>query len=434
MRVQKTIGWLLALTPLLALFSCESDDTMPDSQQGERVPVTIRLGVEGSGLATRSDNTAEVIENDDAITSLDVYIMNGSTVEEHLTLDAFGDDHIAENITLTAGNKHIYAVANYSGLTGIPSSNQTVDALSKITSENGIPMSADTTWNVDATGTYEVELVRMVAQMQVSIVDDRNSTGTETFTSLTINDLLPTTTMLYRNSRTNTNQPSITLPSGVEMKDWTWSSPQTSETNAKTFYLHETTSTDGFEIELKTSDDDADPRTASIPLSIPRNFIQPLVIHITDYSLDITIKTQVAPIGVYPAEVTQNGYEIKLPEGCTFDVTVTAKKNMTPSTWESGASWSWSVTENTFTNTELVFNNDAPSNTGTELTNTNNSFTFSGTVTSMPLKTKSCTITVVLRDGEAEQTFPIVITVRELGDTEWTRSTSSEASPIIIEL
>ena len=224
------------------------------------------------------------------------------------------------------------------------------------------------------------------------------------------------------------------LSENVEMKDWTWSSPQTGETNAKTFYLHETTSTDGFEIELKTSDDDADPRTASIPLSIPRNFIQPLVIHITDYSLDITIKTQVAPIGVYPAEVTQNGYEIKLPEGCTFDVTVTAKKNMTPSTWESGASWSWSVTENTFTNTELVFNNDAPSNTGTELTNTNNSFTFSGTVTSMPLTTKSCTITVVLRDGEAEQTFPIVITVRELGDTEWTRSASSEAQPIIIEL
>ena len=178
MRVQKTIGWLLALTPLLALFSCESDDTMPDSQQGELVPVTIRLGIEGSGMATRTDEvhhtTALEEEAESAINSLDIFILDDSgNLEKQLDLstDFNSDASNTATVELTTGSKTVYAIANLPEdieeleLDAIQSNNP-LDVIRE--GHEYIPMSADTTWNVTSSQTtYEVDLIRMVAKMDV---------------------------------------------------------------------------------------------------------------------------------------------------------------------------------------------------------------------------------------------------------------------------
>ena len=163
MKYTNFIKCLLASIPLLSFWGCESED-LPNSGQGELVPVTIRLNTEGSGLATRAGNTADIIENDDAITSLDVYIMNGTTVEKHLQWEDFSNN-ISGEFEIPTGNKQIYAIANYPGLQGNPPANQAVNAFAQISTT--IPMSADTTWNISSSGTYTVELIRMVAKMMV---------------------------------------------------------------------------------------------------------------------------------------------------------------------------------------------------------------------------------------------------------------------------
>ena len=138
--------------------------------------------------------------DEDAINTLDVYIYNGSTVEKHLTETDFGDDLRAET-TLSEGQKTIYAIAN----AGNPyeetaPANTAVNAIGQWLGADAtaIPMSSqlNTTWTVSkAVKEYTVEINRMVAKMNVKIVDERN-TKTD-ITSVTISDLMAGTTRIY---------------------------------------------------------------------------------------------------------------------------------------------------------------------------------------------------------------------------------------------
>lgn len=427
-----------ALLPLLALLGCEANET-PGAESQETVPVTIRLGLEKDGLSTRADdgyaNTSDDID-DSKITSLDVYIMNGSTVEEHLTWDRF-TDNLANDIELTTGTKQVYAIANYSDAPDNYVENSAVNALEKITSENGIPMSADTTWTVssDRTEPYPINLVRMVAKMYVQIHDKRNNSETNSSNySLTIEDLLPSTTHLYRNTRTGTVIPTVSLPQGITSKDWIWDNFSLTNNMATSnyFYLHETTG--NFKITLKEGSEARDPRT--FEATIPRNFIFPLVVYITNYNVSFKIETTGAPIGVIPINRESDGtLSFNLPEGFTFKITTTIHRNMEGS-WDNNATWNWEVD-----NKLLDFGNTEPSwPENAKLSSGNESFTFEGKVSAITTDNK-CNITITMKDGSVSQTFPVVIGVRALEDgdasgtsTNTTRSTSSEMQPFIIEL
>ncbi len=430
MRVQKTIGWLLALTPLLALFSCESDETLGTESQ-ETVPVTIRLDVEGSELTTRVADDGYINTSDDIddseINSLDIYIMNGSTVEEHLQWGDF-TDNVASNIELTTGPKQVYAIANYSDAPDNYVENVAVNALSQINSH--IPMSADTTWTVssDRVESYSINLVRMVAKMYVQIHDRRNNSGTNnSIYSLTIDDLLPPTTFLYRNTRTGTTIPTVSLPTDISRNDWTWNNFSLSNNTATSnyFYLHETTGS--FQITLTEGSEARDPRT--FEASIPRNFVLPLVVYITNYNVSFKIETTGAPIGVIPITRENDGtLSFNLPEGFTFKITATIHRNM-DGNWNSNATWNWKVD-----NDLLDFEEEPSWPQNATLSSSNSSFTFEGKVSAITTNEK-CNITITMRDGDATQTFPVTIGVRALEDGDaTTRSTSSEAQPIIIEL
>ena len=173
MKRQFSIYGALAAIALFwgMLTGCEADDTPGGSSSGEVVPVTISLQMDAVDQLTKA-------VDEDAINTLDVYIYNGSTVEKHLTETDFGDDLRAET-TLSEGQKTIYAIAN----AGNPyeetaPANTAVNAIGQWLGADAtaIPMSSqlNTTWTVSkAVKEYTVEINRMVAKMNVKIVDER---------------------------------------------------------------------------------------------------------------------------------------------------------------------------------------------------------------------------------------------------------------------
>ena len=424
MKYTNFIKCLLASIPLLSFWGCESED-LPNSGQGELVPVTIRLNTEGSGLATRAGNTADITENDDAITSLDVYIMNGTTVEKHLQWEDFSDN-ISGEFEIPTGNKHIYAIANYSGLQGNPPANQAVNALEQISTT--IPMSADTTWNISSSGTYTVELIRMVAKMMVSIVndeEDNTSTNSTPFISnFKIEKLLPAQTMLYRNSRNGSSLPNITLPESVTRNDWTWSNPNIGKENGTAFYLHETEGT--FTVSLN---DGTRIRSNTFSTEIPRNYILPLIIHLSDYRLDFTGSTyQHGPIGVIKNPIDIGGYTIELPSGASA---VNLKIQLMDADGKAiNATWECtSAQEETLPDLNLGVLEPDEDGVLSILSDYNFPAGLTGTI--------KLELTAAFTDDEGvaqTQKFTVTIQVKKIADEDLTRSASNEAEPIIVEL
>ena len=422
MKYTNFIKCLLASIPLLSFWGCESED-LPNSGQGELVPVTIRLNTEGSGLATRAGNTADIIENDDAITSLDVYIMNGTTVEKHLQWEDFSDN-ISGEFEIPTGNKHIYAIANYSGLQGNPPANQAVNALEQISTT--IPMSADTTWNISSSGTYTVELIRMVAKMMVSIVNDEedntSTNSTPSISNFKIEKLLPAQTMLYRNSRNGSSLPNITLPEDVAMNDWTWENLTIGKTSTE-LYLHETEGT--FTVSLN---DGTRIRSNTFSTEIPRNYILPLIIHLSDYRLDFSGSTyQHGPIGVIKNPEIDD-YTIALPSGASAVNLNIQLKDADGKTID--ATWEYTLTQEE-TLPDLNLGVLEPDGNGVLSILSNYDFPagLTGTIT------LELTATFADDKGNAQtQKFTVTIRVNKITDEDLTRSASNEAEPIIVEL
>ena len=445
MRVQKTIVWLLALTPLLALFSCESDD-MTDSQQGELVPVTIRLGVEGSGLTTR--NSAEELDGEEAesnINTINVYIVASDGTEFILDEDDFVEG-VATIQNMPTGEAHAYAVANYEddAITqdNMQNSKITVNAIEKITDEHPyIPMSAKETWSVSSNQSeYQITLIRMVAKMHVTIYDQRKQTTTraESNPSLTIEGLLPSKTNLHRLGIEQVDEPDGLVDSDYAQWEWTginFAEIQAEDEDIETglraysdaFYLHES---EMKEFNLTYKEEEQDDRSGSFQTIIPRNRIFPLKIYLTDYHLDIDVKHSEPPIGVYPNPTPANGYNITLPAGCEFTITITPKKSKDNATWESDAAWSCEVTNNNFEGKNIFVLDEEEVKLPNNETITDSSYlSFSGYISAVEAQSGNITLTFTIKDGDAELTLPVVI---QIGNLE--TKASPEAQPIIIEL
>lgn len=416
MKRQFSIYGALAAIALFwgMLTGCEADDTPGGSSSGEVVPVTISLQMDEVDQLTKA-------VDEDAINTLDVYIYNGSTVEKHLTKDNFGDDLQAET-TLSEGQKTIYAIANAGDSYGETApANTAVNAFSwlDVQSDAYMPMSTtkDTTWMVSSTQPeYKVRLNRMVAKMNVKIVDERANKAEEVG-DITIAKLLLTQTPLYRSE-----YGVVALPG--EGNDW----KGVGMNDGEYFYLHENSGTFPISVTVGT-----DSRTGNLEANIPRNHIFPLVIHLTDYSLDIDVEYQLAAIGTLPVTKELNTYSFELPEGCTYKVTVTPKKNMTGG-WATDANWTWTVPDEFGTGNLKV--DQIPSwPNNAEIDGTDDAVSFSGSVVSVPM-VEEYKIPIVLNDGEVTMNFDLVIKTRPLGDGEYTRSysVSAETEAVHIDL
>lgn len=420
-------GALAAFTLFWGMLTgCEADDTPGGSSSGEVVPVTISLQMDEVDQLTKA-------VNESAINTLDVYIYNASTVEKHLTKDNFGDDLQAET-TLSEGQKTIYAIANAGDSYGeIAPANTAVNAFSwlDVQSDAYMPMSTteDTTWTVSSSqSVYKVRLNRMVAKMNVKIVDER-ANNADAVSSVTISDLMARTTNLYREGYGK-----VSLPEGVATSNWEWpdftneSWIDDAEGNRTAtypnFYLHENSGIFPISVTVGTG-----ARTADLEAKIPRNHIFPLVIHIADYSLTIEVKYSLAAIGTLPVTKELNTYSFALPEGCTFDVKITPKKGK--GEWNANAKWT--VGALTGSNSSIVLDEDWETTSNVHI---NNPYEFSGMVSAIhPGDSYKCTIPISLTDGGKEYNFTIEMSTRPLkdGDTK-SYSVSAETEAVHIDL
>lgn len=427
-------GALAAFTLFWGMLTgCEADDTPGGSSSGEVVPVTISLQMDEVDQLTKA-------VNESAINTLDVYIVQGNKTI-HLRESDF--DHTSwkstSTVELVDGQTYqIYAIANADDNNNpygeTAPANTDVNAFNwlDVQPDAYMPMSTteDTTWTVSSSQPeYEVRLNRMVAKMNVKIVDER-ANNADAVSSVTISDLMARTTNLYREGYGK-----VSLPEGVATSNWEWpdftneSWIDDAEGNRTAtypnFYLHENSGIFPISVTVGT-----DARTATLEANIPRNHIFPLVIHIADYSLTIEVKYSLAAIGTLPVTKELNTYSFALPEGCTFDVKITPKKG--EGNWEN-ASWTVGVPENT--NTSIVL--DDPWTEAINNTSIAESYTFSGKVSAIhPGDSYKCTIPISLTDGGKEYKFTIEMSTRFLEDNEFTRSysVSAETEAVHIDL
>lgn len=417
-------GALAAFTLFWGMLTgCEADDTPGGSSSGEVVPVTISLQTDEEDQLTKA-------VDEDAINTLDVYIVQGNQTI-HLTESDFDNTswESTSTVELVDGQTYqIYAIANADdnnnpyGETAPANTDVNAFEWLNVQSDAYMPMSTteDTTWTVSSTQSkYEVRLNRMVAKMNVKIVDER-ADKTDNVSNITIENLLLTQTPLYRSE-----YGVVALPG--EGNDW----KGVGMNDGEYFYLHENSGTFPISVTVGT-----DSRTGNLEAKIPRNHIFPLVIHLTDYSLDIDVEYQLAAIGTLPVTKNLNTYSFELPEGCTYKVTVTPDKK-TGENWATDAKWTWTVPTNFGTGNLKVnpINGVAPSwPNSTEIDGTDDAFSFSGSVVSVPTD-EEYKIPIVLKDGEVTMNFDLVIKTRPLkdGDTK-SYSVSAETEAVHIDL
>lgn len=418
-------GALAAFTLFWGMLTgCEADDTPGGSSSGEVVPVTISLQMDEVDQLTKA-------VDEDAINTLDVYIVQGNQTI-HLTESDF--DHTSWKSTSTVElvdeqTYKVYAIANAENPYGNTApQNEEVDAFDwlGVQSDAYMPMSTteDTTWTVSSSqSVYEVRLNRMVAKMNVKIVDERaNKEGD--VSAVTISGLKAGTTNLYREGYGE-----VSLPDKVTKSAWSPSAIQSVlGADGETFYLHENSGTFPISVTVGT-----DVRTGNLEAKIPRNHIFPLVIHLTDYSLDIDVEYQLAAIGTLPVTKELNTYSFELPEGCTYKVTVTPDKK-TGETWAEDAKWTWTVPDE-FGSGNLKVDQTPSWPNGALITNTDdNAVFFSGSVVSVPM-VEEYKIPIVLKDGEVTMKFDLVIKTRPLKDDDTkSYSVSAETEAVHIDL
>lgn len=410
------------------LIGCEADDTPGGSSSGEVVPVTISLQMDEVDQLTKAVLSDE---QENAINTLDVYIVQGNQTI-HLTESDF--DHTSwkstSTVELVDGQTYqIYAIANADDNNNpyeeTARDNTAVNAIGQWLGADAtaIPMSSqlNTTWTVSKdVKEYTVEINRMVAKMNVKIMDERTN-PTNTVSSVTISDLIVDKTNLYRSVKGK-----VILPTGVATSDWEWNDLTflNLEANSGDFYLHENSGTFPISVTVGTAS-----RTGNLEANIPRNHIFPLVIHIADYSLTIEVKYSLAAIGTLPVTKELNTYSFALPEGCTFEVTIKPKKG--EGNWNNA---SWTVGELEGSNSSIVLDENWNATSNVDI---NSPYEFSGMVSAIhPGDSYKCTIPISLTDGGKEYKFTIKMSTRKLGNEELTKSysVSAETEAVHIDL
>lgn len=436
----------------LFLVGCANDTgSLPDqTSEEELIPVTISIGVddaeklftraegdenEGGEEATPEEPTAPTytatpIEDDANVgDDLVVYIMGRDNLTLNRTDFTYEDTHryVAE-VRLYRGTYQAYAFANHTGFyLALPDAieeNPAVNAISLVSETNGIPMSGEAEWEVNAAGEYEVQLVRMVGRMDVTIADERGEGKEGKVQSVTISNLLPAQTNLLREGKGE-----VTLPYNVDFSEWIWSPTLDSDNKANaSFYLHETKAGEE-RFDLTVSFEGADNRGVKLTNEmIPRNYKFPLNIYIRDYALILNITTEVPPIGGIATPEEQGNYDVKLPEGSTFSVKAKFKKNGEEVT--TATSWKYWLDEE---DERIQFTEESEETTGT-------SISFSGITTAQSFdeeKVNTMHITVVDPENGKEIPFKLNFYIRALKDEENTKSlgsASTEVQPVIVEL
>lgn len=360
---------MMCLMGLLLTGCADAQDDIEQVIGDEGCRVSIRVGA-SDNVETKAGNDDNALEHE-FINELCVFVVDGEgKIEQKLvttdgsatpsdealkTGDAY--EWRSDEFVLPAGKKTIYAFANWSTVNDaswsaiindksvggtlndtdlaitIDNPARSVDLTSE-TNKKFIPMSVKQEVNVTVDQTIRVELVRLVGRVNIQLKNAKASQVS--VTSFTMGQFANKVALMPEGTATgvNFNQvcpasfKSLTI-NGGESKTFQFYVNETKNANATTV----------FSIGLETADNKNYSATTEAK-AIPRNYILPLNLTISESDLNLIVTAYIAPIGGYPVKVyTSNDlkkaatYSVTLPEGCTFQVTGTLADN-TPGTCE----------------------------------------------------------------------------------------------------
>lgn len=357
MKIKNIKQWIGAFLLACGLAACSDSEGGIDVPAAETCSLTIRLGAEGT-METRvgDDNNAHQGE---FINTLWVFVVNADTkaIDAKFTI-ADGETesvpeaaensggnvlrwwHTVEDIP--TGNKIIYAFANMDNVKEI------TDALAKnegdqmenidnlvisdpagnvnIADKKYIPMSIKQPVEVTGNNTITVELVRLVARVDVTIKNTKKDEDI-TLNGLKIGTFTNNVHLFPDNA--SSEESSLSEEKEIDLSK-TIAAGESSEVIS--FYVNETIS-DNYNITLTTTENSVEETyTGTLVLQdddktgIPRNHFLPLTLTVGDNKL--IIEMHLAPIGVYPFEAgvsgdllnPAEGSTVNIPEGCSFRV------------------------------------------------------------------------------------------------------------------
>ena len=351
MKDIRHIIYLLAFF-LAACSDAEEDIPVPDV---ETCSLTIQLGAEG---ATETRATVDPnAEDGEFIHSLWVFITDekgkieakfeytegdtdtDASVENDETSTSSGGNVLqwmrtVEGIPL--GTKTIYAFANMDNVdemtellkTEVGSQLTDIDNLvisdpaSDVDIVNGsyIPMSKKQTENITGNQTITVELVRLVARVDVTLTNQMTTGATIKPTSFTMKSFANQVALFEKGTANATNN--VSYPYDKE-QEFNIGSIDKGKSASFFFYINETKEAE-MEVTVGTADGNYTGKLNAT--KILRNNILPLNLFIGDNKL--IIEMYLAPIGVYPFEAgvsgdllnPAEGSTVNIPEGCSFRV------------------------------------------------------------------------------------------------------------------
>ena len=351
MKDIRHIIYLLAFF-LAACSDAEEDMPVPDA---ETCSLTIQLGAEG---ATETRATVDPnAEDGEFIHSLWVFITDekgkieakfeytegnadsDATVESDTDSKTSGGNVLQWMRTvegIPTGKKIIYAFANMDAVNEMTNAlakkegeqmeniNDLVisDPASKVNIAEGkyIPMSQMQEENITGNQTITVELVRLVARVDVTLTNQMTTGATIKPTSFTMKSFANQVALFENGTANATNN--VSYPYDKEQV-FDIGSIEKGKSASFFFYINETKEA---EMEVTVGTEDGNYTGKLNATDILRNNILPLNLFIGDNKL--IVEMHLAPIGVYPFEAGVSGdllnpaasNTVKIPEGCSFRV------------------------------------------------------------------------------------------------------------------
>ncbi len=350
--------YYLALALVLGCLTACSDsgeELGPDTPADGFCTLSIQIGA-SNNVETRAGDDENALAHE-FMHELCVFVVSDGVIEKKLvTTDGTATpsnealttgnayEWRSEEFTLPSGEKTIYAFANWStvvegqadgawkaiidkkegeALSDADLNFAIDDPASQIQLEEGsdmkfIPMSVKQTLNLAVSQTARIELIRLVGRVNVTVTNDKVSSLTVTsFKMGSFADKVP----LMQDGSVGTYNKEYQVED-----EFTVGGNSSSSFN---FYINETENNNqAFNIALVADGKNYSATTKTT--NIPRNYILPLNLKISESDLNLVVTAYINPVGGYPVNVSTSNdltsaatYNVTVPEGASFQVTGT---------------------------------------------------------------------------------------------------------------
>ena len=357
MRTNGQLYLILAIVCCFSLIACSSQEEWVEESEKDLCRVYIQIGA-SENQETRAGDDENALDGE-FIHELCVFVVDGDgkivwkgtdDVEGAYTKGDPASGNAYEwrsrELSLTEGNKTIYAFANWSTVNN-DSWNEIInksvgETLSdddlKITIDNPagkvdltsetdkkfIPMSVKQEVNITVDQTIRVELVRLVGRVDIQLTNA--NTSDVKISNFKMKQFADQVALMPGGTVDNYN----TTYSTFESEPLTIEARKSHEFQ---FYVNETKKDTPFSIQL-TADNKKNYSATTTATAIPRNHILPLNLTISENDFSLIVMAYIAPIGGYPVPIytsenllNKDEYAVTVPEGCSFQAIAKEEEN-----------------------------------------------------------------------------------------------------------